>query len=136
MGGVLPDLSSFPIAFRCRQRIRSGKLIKQRRKPLKGTNRLFLLVVVCCGGLAFDCSACVHVCMHHHTLHTLVFQLFQLKSSYEGKCRDLDRAEENHHRLQTNPQSKATDVQKVGWWAGAELWTGGGGCRAEKGSSV
>ena len=76
---------------------------------------------------------CVCACTTS-TLHTLVFQLFQLKSSYEGKCRDLDRAEENHHRLQTNPQSKATDVQKVGWWAGH--WTGGGGCRAVKGSSV
>ena len=62
----------------------------------------------------------VHVCLcgAHHQWNTLLsFNcVFQLKSSYEGKCRDLDRAEENHHRLQTNPQSKPTDVQKVSGW--------------------
>ena len=39
-----------------------------------------------------------------------------MKSSYEGKCREFDKAEENQHRLTTNPQSKATDIQKVGGW--------------------
>ena len=38
----------------------------------------------------------------------------QLKGSYEGKCKDLDRAKDAFQKLKTNPQSKPNDVQKVG----------------------
>ena len=37
----------------------------------------------------------------------------QLKTTYEGKCRDADRAEENHTRLQSNPTTKPKDLQQV-----------------------
>ena len=37
----------------------------------------------------------------------------QLKGSYEGKCKDLDRAKDAFQKLKTNPQSKPNDVQKV-----------------------
>jgi proline-serine-threonine phosphatase interacting protein 1 len=36
-----------------------------------------------------------------------------LKSSYEGKCRDLDRAKESHQRLKMNAQAKPNDIQKA-----------------------
>jgi hypothetical protein len=33
-----------------------------------------------------------------------------LKSTYESKCRDADRADENNNRLHSNPQAKAKDL--------------------------
>ena len=33
-----------------------------------------------------------------------------LKATYDGKCRDADRADENNSRLHSNPQAKAKEL--------------------------
>ena len=33
-----------------------------------------------------------------------------LKSTYESRCRDADRADENNSRLHSNPQAKAKEL--------------------------
>lgn len=37
----------------------------------------------------------------------------RLKATYEGKCRDADRAEEHYNRLQATPTTKAKDIQSA-----------------------
>ena len=36
-----------------------------------------------------------------------------LKSSYESKCRDADKAEENNNRLNSNPQTKPKELTQA-----------------------
>ena len=36
-----------------------------------------------------------------------------LKQSYEGKCRDADKAEENNNRLNSNPQTKPKELTQA-----------------------
>lgn len=36
-----------------------------------------------------------------------------LKSTYEGKCRDADKADENHTRQHSNPQAKVKDLAQA-----------------------
>ena len=35
-----------------------------------------------------------------------------LKSTYESKCKDADRADENNSRLHSNPQAKAKELSQ------------------------
>ena len=37
----------------------------------------------------------------------------QTKSSYESKCKEADKSEENFHKIQNTPASKPPEVAKV-----------------------